>query len=206
MPISAFQPAQTLNSQTLVLASTSKYRAELLSRLRVPFKVAAPQVDESPLPAESPHDIALRLAKAKARAVAGDFPDALIIGSDQVADLEGQPLGKPGNRERATAQLLAVSGRRVIFHTALAVLNAATGNLQTRVVPTTVAFRQLDEAQIRNYLDQEPAYDCAGSAKSEGLGIALIAALEGSDPNALVGLPLIALVDMLLAENYPLLK
>jgi septum formation protein len=189
-----------------VLASTSKYRAELLSRLRIPFKVAAPPVDESPLPAESPYDIALRLAEAKARAVAGDFPDALIIGSDQVADLDGQPLGKPGTRQRAVAQLQAASGKIVVFHTALALLNAAKGTVQTRVVPTTVRFRQLDEAAIHNYLDQEPAYDCAGSAKSEGLGIALIASLDGSDPNALVGLPLIALVDMLLAENYPILK
>ena len=195
-----------MSPPTLVLASTSKYRAELLSRLRLPFRIAAPQADESPLPGENTHDLSLRLAEAKARAVATQFPDALIIGSDQVADLNGQPIGKPGTRDKAIAQLRAVSGKIIVFHTALALFNAATGNLQTRVVPTTVSFRHLDDTTIHSYLDQEPAYDCAGSAKSEGLGIALIAALQGSDPNALVGLPLIALVDMLLAENYPLLK
>lgn len=194
-----------MNPPTLVLASTSRYRAELLARLRVPFTTAAPQVEESPLPGENTHDIALRLAEAKARAVAGQFPHALIIGSDQVADLDGQPIGKPGTHDKAVAQLRAVSGKTVIFHTALALFNAATGRLQTRVVPTTVQFRHLGDAAIQRYLALEPAYDCAGSAKAEGLGIALIAALEGSDPNALVGLPLIALVDMLLAENYPVL-
>jgi len=201
-----FRSGPTLTPPPLVLASTSKYRAELLSRLRVPFQTAAPQVDESPLPGENTHDIALRLAEAKARAVASRFPDALIIGSDQVADLDGQPIGKPGTRERAVAQLQAVSGKSVVFHTALALFNAATGRLQIRVVPTTVSFRQLGAQSIHRYLDLEPAFDCAGSAKSEGLGIALIAALEGSDPNALVGLPLIALTDMLLAENYPVLE
>ena len=194
-----------LNHRKLLLASTSPYRAALLARLHIPFATATPHVDESPLPAESPADTALRLAIAKARAVRVDHPDSLIIGSDQVADLDGMAIGKPGNRERAVAQLRAVRGKRVIFHTAVCLLNAATGQLRSQLVPTAVTMRTYTDQEIDGYLDKEPAFDCAGSAKSEGLGIALIASQEGSDPNALVGLPLIALVNMLYEENFPVL-
>ena len=194
-----------LNHKKLLLASTSPYRAALLSRLHIPFATATPHVDESPLPAESPADTALRLAIAKARAVRADHPDALIIGSDQVAELDGIAIGKPGNRERAVAQLKAVRGKRVIFHTAVCLLNATTGQLRSHLVQTAVTMRTYSDREIDAYLDKEPAFDCAGSAKSEGLGIALIASQEGSDPNALVGLPLIALVDMLHEENFPVL-
>jgi len=185
----------------LVLASTSAYRRELLERLHHPFEVAAPDVDETPLPAEAPARTAERLARMKAEAVAPRFRDALIIGSDQVADLDGEPLGKPGNRESARRQLTRMSGRTVVFHTALALLNAASGNCQTRVVPCAVTLRPLSPESIERYLDREQPYHCAGSAKVEGLGIALMARLEGEDPNALIGLPLIALVDMLAAEG-----
>jgi septum formation protein len=185
----------------LVLASTSAYRRELLARLGLPFEIAAPQIDETPLPAESCADTALRLAAAKARAVASRYPGALIIGSDQVADLDGMPLGKPGTHLRACAQLRAASGRSVIFHTALALLHSDSGRLHSRVVPTRVLFRSLSDAQIESYLQRERPYDCAGSAKAEGLGIALLGRLEGEDPTALIGLPLIALVDLLAAEG-----
>jgi septum formation protein len=194
-----------LNHRKLLLASTSPYRAALLARLHIPFATATPHVDESPLPAESPADTALRLAVAKARAVRADHPDSLIIGSDQVADLDGMAIGKPGNRERAVAQLKAVRGKRVIFHTAVCLLNATTGQLRSQLVSTAVTMRTYTDQEIDGYLDKEPAFDCAGSAKSEGLGIALIASQEGSDPNALVGLPLIALVNMLHEENFPVL-
>jgi len=185
----------------LVLASTSAYRRELLSRLRLPFEVAAPQVDETPAAGESPKDTALRLAQAKAQAVAGRFAQALVIGSDQVAELAGVRLDKPGSHARAREQLEMLSGRAALFHTAVALLNAATGRLQTRLVPTRVRFRRLSVAQIEAYLLKEQPYDCAGSAKSEGLGIALIEAIEGDDPTALIGLPLIALTELLLAEG-----
>ncbi len=187
--------------QTLVLASSSPYRRELLSRLRLPFEVLAPEVDESPQPGERPEATALRLAQTKARAVARRFPDALIIGSDQVAVLDGEVFGKPGDFANAKRQLLAASGRKLVFHTALCLYNAQTGRMQARIVPVGVQFRQLHEAQIERYLRAEEPYDCAGSAKSEGLGIALIERMEGDDPNALIGLPLIALVDMLAAEG-----
>lgn len=192
---------QTSGPSTLVLASTSIYRRQLLERLGLPFEVAAPDVDETPLPQEDSAATAARLAQAKARAVATRFPGALIIGSDQVADLDGARLDKPGIHARAVEQLRMASGRAVVFHTAVSVLNASSGRLHVRVVPTRVVFRRLTEAQIENYLQREKPYDCAGSAKSEALGIALIEALEGNDPSALVGLPLIALVDLLAAEG-----
>jgi septum formation protein len=189
----------------LVLASSSSYRAALLMRLQVAFDTVAPEVDESPFPGELPAATALRLAVAKARAVQPRYPDSLVIGSDQVAELGGQPIGKPGDREHARAQLRAARGKRLVFHTALCVLHTTSGRLQTRHVPTTVVMRDYSDREIESYLDKEPAFDCAGSAKSEGLGIALIAALQGDDPTALIGLPLIALADMLRQENFHLL-
>jgi septum formation protein len=189
----------------LVLASTSPYRQELLSRLKIPFEVIAPDVDETPLPAEAPQDTALRLAQLKARAVKGRFPDALIIGSDQVAVLEGSQLGKPHTHENAVKQLRFMRGKTVCFHTALCLYNSRTDHIQAAVVPYFVTFRSLTDAQIEGYLLKEQPYNCAGSAKSEGLGIALIAKMEGSDPNALVGLPLIKLIDMLSEEGVSLL-
>ncbi len=185
----------------LLLASTSRYRRELLSRLRLEFQVAAPHVDESALPGETAPLTALRLAQAKAYAVAPSHPSALIIGSDQVAECNGTRLDKPGTHERAVAQLSMLSGAKAVFHTAVALLDASSGRVQTRVIPTTVSFRTLTPEQIESYLRTEQPYDCAGSAKSEGLGIALIAWMETSDPTSLVGLPLIALVDMLAAEG-----
>ena len=190
----------------LVLASTSRYRRELLARLQLPFESAAPDVDETALRGETPPQTALRLAQLKARAVAQKFPAALIIGSDQVATLDGAQIGKPGGHARALAQLKSMQGRAVVFHTALCLLNSASGRMQVREVPVTVHFRQLSDAQIEAYLRKEQPYDCAGSAKSEGLGIALVERYEGDDPNALIGLPLIALTDMLRGEGLdPLL-
>ncbi|MDP2786030.1 MAG: Maf family nucleotide pyrophosphatase [Sulfurimicrobium sp.] len=186
----------------LVLASTSPYRRELLERLKIPFTVFAPEVDETPLPAESPEQTATRLAEAKARVGAARFPDALIIGSDQVATLDGQQLGKPHTHENATRQLRMMRGKRVVFNTALCLYNSRSGSVQNRLVPFTVTFRDLTDAQIEHYLVKEQPYNCAGSAKSEGLGIALIARMEGDDPNALIGLPLIALIDMLHNESF----
>jgi septum formation protein len=189
----------------LVLASTSRYRRALLKRLGVPFSVADPQVAEERRPNEAPERMARRLAKAKALAVAGRFPGALVIGCDQVAVGNGEILGKPGNRANAVLQLRALSGREAVFHTALCVHNTATGSTRTRVVPCRVAFRKLDDGLIERYLAREQPYDCAGSAKSEGLGIALIAKMEGEDPNALVGLPLIALVELLHEQGFDVL-
>lgn len=181
----------------LILASTSPYRRELLGRLGLPFDVANPQTDESSLPNETPETLALRLSEAKARAVVAAFPDALIIGSDQVATVDGKIYGKPGTHELAAAQLRELSGKTVNFFTGLCLLDAKTGESQVRGIPTLVSFRQLSDNEIENYLRREPAYNCAGSAKSEGLGIALLSSMQGDDPNALVGLPLIALCDML---------
>jgi septum formation protein len=183
--------------QKLVLASTSPYRRELLNRLGLPFDVANPRADESPLPDETPENLALRLSEVKARAVALAYPDALIIGSDQVATVDGKIYGKPGTHERAVAQLRELSGKTVNFFTGLCLFDAKNGKAEVRGIPTLVKFRELSDAEIENYLKREPAYDCAGSAKSEGLGIALLASMQGDDPNALVGLPLIALCDML---------
>ena len=190
----------------LVLASTSRYRRELLARLQLPFESAAPNVDETALRGETPPQTALRLAQLKARAVAQKFPAALIIGSDQVATLDGAQIGKPGGHARALAQLKSMQGRAVVFHTALCLLNSESGRTQVREIPVTVHFRQLSDAQIEAYLRKEQPYDCAGSAKSEGLGIALVERYEGDDPNALIGLPLTALTDMLRGEGLdPLL-
>ena len=175
----------------LILGSTSRYRRELLERLRLPFEVHAPDVDETPLPSETPAALAQRLALAKAHAVSITHPDAVVIGSDQVADLDGQPIGKPGTHERAVAQLRAMRGRSIVFQTAVAVVCRATGYEGTALVPVTVRFRDLDDAEIEHYLRTEQPYDCAGSAKCETLGIALLDAIESDDPTALVGLPLI---------------
>lgn len=188
----------------LVLASTSAYRRELLQRFGLPFEVARPDIDESPLPGEHPRATAERLAIEKARAVAGNFPDALIIGSDQVAAMGDIRFGKPGTVERAVAQLKQMSGQTVVFHTALALLNTQTGDAQIDVVPTEVRFRTLSDDEIVRYVEKERPLDCAGSAKSEGLGITLLDALSGDDPNALVGLPLIALARMLRHEGVAL--
>ena len=182
---------------TLVLASTSPYRRELLSRLGLPFSVASPDTDESPLPGEAAEAFAMRLAEAKARAVAPAYPQALIIGSDQVAIANGKIYGKPGTHERAVAQLQELSGQSVNFYTALCLYDSRNDSRQICGVPTQVKFRSLSNSEIENYLAREPAYNCAGSAKSEGLGIALLDSLSGDDPNALVGLPLIALCAML---------
>ncbi len=190
----------------LVLASTSPYRRELLGRLQIPFEAVAPETDETALTNESPVATAERLAEAKARAVANRFPDALIIGSDQVAYVAGdsQRFGKPGTKDNAITQLRSMSGKAVIFHTGLCLLNAATGRTHIRGIPTEVRFRELSDAEIHRYVDKEDALNCAGSARSEGLGIALLEYLRGDDPNALVGLPLIALAEMLRAEGVEL--
>lgn len=181
----------------LVLASTSVYRRELLTRLGLQFETARPEIDESPLAGEGPAETADRLARAKARAVARDFEDALIIGSDQVASCEGRRLDKPGTHENATAQLSWLSGKQARFDTAVCLLDTNGGRIESRVVPCDVHFRTIDPAAIESYLQREKPYDCAGSAKSEGLGIVLISGIETSDPTALIGLPLIALTGLL---------
>lgn len=189
----------------LVLASTSPFRRELLSRLGIPFEVSAPDVDETPLSGEKPDDTAQRLSVLKARAVAEKFPEALIIGSDQVALLEGEQLGKPGTFEKAVEQLQRMRGKALEFHTALTLLNARTGSLQTTNVPVRLVMRNYTDAQIEAYLQKDQPYNCCGSAKSESLGIALIARYETEDPNALVGLPLIKLTEMLANEGLDVL-
>ncbi|EHL23808.1 Maf-like protein [Acidovorax sp. NO-1] len=186
------------------MGSTSRYRRELLQRLNLPFDVAAPEVDETPLPGEAPRDLALRLALAKARAVAQLHPEAVVIGSDQVADLAGEPLGKPGHHERAVAQLRQMRGQTVVFQTAVAVVCAATGFEQIDLAPVEVKFRDLSDPEIERYLRAEQPYDCAGSAKSEGLGIALLDAIHSDDPTALIGLPLIRTCRMLRAAGLVL--
>ncbi|MBP6893721.1 MAG: Maf family nucleotide pyrophosphatase [Gammaproteobacteria bacterium] len=191
--------------RTVILGSTSRYRREMLSRLRLPFDVQPPEVDETPHPGEAPAALAARLALAKARAVAERFPEAIVIGSDQVADLDGEPLGKPGDHERATAQLRRMSGRTLVFQTALAVVCRRTGFVQQDLAPVRVTFRTLSDAAIEHYLRAEQPYDCAGSAKSEGLGIALLDAIDNDDPTALVGLPLIRTCRMLRAAGVELL-
>ena len=191
------QPTLTASGRTLILGSTSRYRKELLSRLQIPFETAAPDVDETPHIDESPKDLALRLALAKARAVALKNPEAIVIGSDQVADLEGAPLGKPGNHTNATLQLQRMRGKTVIFQTALSVVCIATGYQRTDLAEVKVKFRDLSDAEIESYLRAEEPYDCAGSAKSEGLGIVLLDAIENDDPTALIGLPLIRTCQML---------
>jgi len=197
-------PLSTPLPRPLVLASTSRYRRELLARLQLPFTVAAPDVDETPRPGEAPQALALRLARAKAQAVAAQQPQALVIGSDQVADLAGQPLGKPGSHERAVAQLQRMRGQTVVFHTAVAVLCQDSGFAQVDLAPVRVRFRALQDAEIERYLRAEQPYDCAGSAKSEGLGIALLEAIDSDDPTALIGLPLIRTCQMLRAAGAAL--
>lgn len=191
--------------QTLILASSSEFRRELLQKLQIPFSSISPRVDETPLANEKPHETALRLAQVKARKIGSEYPHALVIGCDQVATLDGEQLGKPLNHQNATKQLQLMRGREVTFHSALCLYNAATGNMQADVVPYLVRFRQLSDEQIENYLNKEQPYQCAGSAKSEGLGIALIDRMLGEDPNALIGLPLIKLVNMLQNEKIAVL-
>lgn len=189
----------------LVLASTSPYRRELLGRLGLPFVVANPAVDETPLPGEAPEALALRLSEAKARAVAAQYPGALIIGSDQVAIANGRIYGKPGTHENAVAQLQSLRGQTVNFFTGLCLYDSRSDVAHVQSIPTLVTFRNLSDAAIENYLRREQPYNCAGAAKSEALGIAVIAKMEGSDPNALVGLPLIALCDLLEAAGVAVL-
>ena len=193
-------------NRRLILGSTSRYRRELLQRLQIPFEVVTPDVDETPLPGEKPSVLAARLALAKARAVAAAVPDAVVIGSDQVADLHGQPLGKPGTHERAVAQLRQMRGQTVIFQTAVAVVCIASGFEQSSLAAVKVTFRDLTDDEIENYLRAEQPYDCAGSAKSEGLGIALLSSIESDDPTALVGLPLIRTCNMIRAAGISLLS
>ncbi len=197
--------AHLASARTLILGSTSRYRRELMSRLHLPFEVVAPEVDETPLPDESPDVLARRLALAKAQAVARLHPQAVVIGSDQVADLAGDPLGKPGTHERAVQQLQRMRGQTVVFQTAVAVVCLATGYEALDLAPVRVRFRNLSDAEIETYLRLETPYDCAGSAKSEGLGIALLEAIDNDDPTALVGLPLIRTCRMLRAAGVPLL-
>ena len=185
----------------MILASGSRYRRALLERLGIPFEAWAPEIDESSRATETPRDTALRLARAKADAAAARWPGALIIGSDQVADLDGKHIGKPGTLDNARRQLRELSGNAVAFHTAVCLLNSVKARRQERLVTTDVVFRALTDLEIDRYLAREPALDCAGSAKSEGLGIALLSRLGGEDPTALVGLPLIALAAMLRAEG-----
>lgn len=196
------QPASPASAaRTLVLGSTSAYRRELLSRLRLPFTVEPPHVDETPRAGEQPAELARRLAAAKAAAVADRHRASIVIGSDQVADLDGEPLGKPGNHANAVAQLRRMSGRTVIFQTALTVMCHETGFAQHDLAPVRVRFRDLADDEIQAYLRAEQPYDCAGSAKSEGLGIALLDAIDSDDPTALVGLPLIRTCRMLRAAG-----
>jgi len=193
-----------LNSQPIVLASTSRYRRELLARLRLPFEIKGPHVDEAPLANEAPRATALRLAQDKARAVAPAFPGALVIGCDQVAEFEGACVGKPGSHANAVAQLKAMRGKDVLFHTALALLNVRSGVMHTAEAPTAVRFGRYTDEEIERYLLLERPYDCAGSAKIEGLGIMLVERVAGEDPSALIGLPLIALARMLRKEGVAL--
>ncbi len=187
--------------QTLILASSSEFRRQLLQKLLIPFNSISPKIDETALDGEKPHQTALRLAQEKAKKIGAEYPHALVIGCDQVATLDGEQLGKPGNHNNATKQLQTMRGREVTFHSALCLYNAATGNMQAEVVPYLVRFRELTNEQIESYLTKEQPYQCAGSAKSEGLGIALIERMIGEDPNALIGLPLIKLITMLQNEG-----
>jgi septum formation protein len=191
--------------RALILGSTSRYRRELLQRLRVPFDVVSPDVDETPHPSEAPSELAMRLALAKAQAVAALHPNAVVIGSDQVADLNGEPLGKPGTHERAVLQLQRMRGQTVVFQTAVSVVCQASGFEQTELAQIKVRFRDLSDVEIEAYLRAEEPYDCAGSAKSEGLGIALLDAIDNDDPTALIGLPMIRTARLLRAAGIDLL-
>ena len=208
-PVTPATPAHTSPPEAaprpLILGSTSRYRRELLQRLRLDFDVASPEVDETPHPGETPRALAQRLALAKARAVAAGAPHAVVIGADQVADLNGLPLGKPGNHERAVAQLRQMRGQTVVFQTAVAVVCLQSGFEQQSLAAVSVKFRDLSDEEIENYLRAEQPYDCAGSAKSEGLGIALLDAIDSDDPTALIGLPLIRTCKMLQAAGVALL-
>jgi septum formation protein len=197
----------TLNRppRPLILASTSRYRRALLAQLALPFEVAAPGVDEAPLGGEPPATTALRLSEAKARAVAARHAQALVIGADQVADLDGQPIGKPGDHANAVAQLRLLSGRTVVFHTGVAVCDAASGRCASRLVDVTSVFRVLSGHEIESYLRREQPYDCAGSVRSEALGIALFERIESADPSALIGLPLISVAALLRDEGVSVL-
>ena len=199
-------PVRSHKARCLVLGSTSPYRRELLQRLQIPFEIAAPEVDETPHPGEAPRMLAQRLALAKARAVAHLFPDAVVIGSDQVADLSGTPLGKPGTHEKAVAQLRQMRGQTVVFQTAVSVVCMESGFEENSLAAVSVKFRDLTDIEIENYLRAEQPYDCAGSAKSEGLGITLLASIDSDDPTALVGLPLIRTCQMLRAAGIELLS
>lgn len=190
-----------MENRRLVLGSASVYRKALFARLGLPFETAAPSIDESALPGEVPAATAERLAEAKARAVAARYRDALVIGSDQVADAAGVAIGKPRDRAGAIAQLAALSGRSIVFHTGVALADAASGRCHVRRVDVTTRFRALSQRTIESYLDCEQPFDCAGSVKAEGLGIALVEAIDSSDPTALIGLPLITVVDLLRAEG-----
>jgi septum formation protein len=198
-------PPLSAPNRPVVLGSTSVYRRELMARLRIPFDVAAPDVDETPQPGEKPQALAGRLALAKARAVAARYPQAAVIGSDQVADLDGEPLGKPGTHARAVQQLQRMRGRIVVFQTAVAVVCLDSGFEQWDIAPVRVRFRDLSDDEIEAYLRAETPYDCAGSAKSEGLGITLLESIDNDDPTALVGLPLIRTCQMLRAAGVRLL-
>ena len=191
--------------RSLVLASTSPYRRALLERLGIPFTIVAPKTDETPDAAESPSQTALRLSEVKARSVAAQHAGSLIIGSDQVADCDGQPIGKPGDLAKARAMLRLLSGRTVVFHTGIALLDAASGRCASALVDVRSTFRRLSLAEIDAYLAREQPYDCAGAVKSEGLGIALFEAIESDDPTALIGLPLIRLTSMLCDAGFPVL-
>lgn len=199
-------PVRPQKVRSLVLGSTSPYRRTLLQRLQIPFEIAAPEVDETPHLGEAPRMLAQRLALAKARAVAHLFPDAVVIGSDQVADLSGTPLGKPGTHEKAVAQLRQMRGQTVVFQTAVSVVCLESGFEENSLAAVSVKFRDLTDIEIENYLRAEQPYDCAGSAKSEGLGIALLASIDSDDPTALVGLPLIRTCQMLRAAGIELLS
>jgi len=194
-----------MTCRQLVLASTSPFRHDLLNRLGFSFKTANPETEESSLSGESPEETAMRLSEMKARAVANLYPDALIIGSDQVAILDGQMYGKPGTHDNAVQQLRTMRGKTVNFFTGLCLLDTRSGEVRLRGIPTLVSFRNLTDQQIESYLNREQPYNCAGSAKSEGLGIAIIARMQGEDPNALIGLPLIALCDLLEEAGFPVL-
>ncbi|SAL36023.1 Maf-like protein [Caballeronia humi] len=200
MPVASNSPPR------LVLASSSRYRRELLERLRIPFDVIAPHIDETPLDGETPEATAVRLSIAKARAAAAKAPGALVIGSDQVATFDGRQIGKPGTHTKAVTQLQAMRGRSVDFHSALCLFDSRTDDVQSADIVTRVQFRDLSDAEIEAYVRAETPYDVAGSAKSEGLGITLLEAIDSSDPTALVGLPLIELSRMLRRAGFPLLE
>ena len=195
-----------MTTPTLILASSSRYRREVLEKLHLPFACVSPDIDETPFASESPERTSLRLAESKARKVAENHPNALIIGCDQVATVDGLQIGKPGNHENAVRQLTMLSGKEVVFHSAICLYDSASQHMQSTIVPYYVKFKVLTPPQIETYLRLEQPYDCAGSAKSEGMGIALLDYMRGDDPNALIGLPIIALVNMLQQSGIDVLS